>query len=111
MSAVTDVRAARAAEEAAKGREPLPIQERLGAFVSDSYTVTAADDTAGAATIATGLEKVTSFTYNIRTALNVVVPLTDLVVSSSGGNIVFEDGAATDAVTDTWIIDYVARGY
>lgn len=96
--------------DAADLKKPLPPDQPNGAFAMGSYTVTAADDTAGESTITTGLNEISSYIIQVYTAAGVYVPLTDLDVSVDGGDLVLADGAATDDVTATWSVQYIVRG-
>lgn len=73
-----------------------------------AYTATAADATANAATIDSGLSSIDAISVMI---LRSDVPIfSDQDITVSGGNIVVADGAATYAVTAGDVIHWIAVG-
>lgn len=73
------------------------------------YTVTAGDDTANGATIATGLTTVVSGIVLAHTAANLRIATFDAGVTFSGANIVIADGI-TYACTAGHLIHWIAFG-
>jgi hypothetical protein len=63
------------------------------AVKSGTYTMVAADDTAGSKAIATGLTSISTFIVQFLNASGVVVGA-DAVLTASGGNITIADGSS-----------------
>lgn len=79
-----------------------------GSVPGGSYTVQAADDTAGTTDIVTGLTSIDSFHVQIlRAGVNVT---DDAVLSAAGGTITVADGAANYALTAGDVINWLAAG-
>lgn len=76
--------------------------------VSGSYTVTAGDQTATAATIPTGLTTVSGQIVQILRS-NVDVQ-SDAAITHSGGNVVVTHGAATYTLTAGDVVNWIAYG-
>ncbi len=76
-------------------------------FAAGTYTMDADDATASSATIPTGLTAPDTFQVMVLTAGGNVV-ITDADITISGANLVVADGAATFAVTDTYVVHWMA---
>lgn len=93
-------------ENTTKGVTPAGLAAKLGAFVkAGTHTVTAGEATAGSLDIATGLAGATVFIVQVYRAG--VMVLEDAAVSIAAGVLTIADGAATYAVTEDDIVNWI----